>query len=463
MCLVLLFLISFACFSQPMEAAGIGTGVVKVRTSANVRSGAGLSNSVIASLYNGNRVDVLKKSGSWYNIKMPNGRKGWIYYTLLNVTNNGTSSRAQGASNGTVTGSVVRVRSNAGTNSSIISRVRKGTKVEVLGKKATNDRYGLWYRIKAPNGLIGWLCGDYLNVNGSVPAQKSGSSQGGQSSGTGYVTASVLNIRSVPSTRGNAPIGKLTRGTKVNIVGQGNGWYKIQWGSKQGWVSANYITKKSPSSNSNGSSKKKVQSAEGYVNTRAGLNLRKLPVISGGTLVTALPYKTSVKIKAQKGDWYQVETSGGKTGWVFSKYITKGTASSRGGSTGKVSDVISTARNYLGYRYAYGGASPSSGFDCSGLTQYVYKKFGVNLPRSSSAQGAYKATKISSMGALKPGDLVCFTTNGSGNVSHVGIYTGNGNFIHAPNSKRRVEEVNMHTKFSGYYAKRFKWGLRVLK
>ena len=110
------------------------------------------------------------------------------------------------------------------------------------------------------------------------------------------------------------------------------------------------------------------------------------------------------------------------------------------------------AKKYLGYKYVAGGSSPSTGFDCSGFTYYVFKnKAGIVLPRTSSAQSKY-GTYVSKSN-LKAGDLVFFDTNGAndGNVSHVGMYIGNNEFIHAANSKKGV----IKSTLTGYYDKKF--------
>jgi cell wall-associated NlpC family hydrolase len=94
------------------------------------------------------------------------------------------------------------------------------------------------------------------------------------------------------------------------------------------------------------------------------------------------------------------------------------------------STVVSIARSYLGSPYVYGGASPA-GFDCSGFTQFVFAHVGISLPHSSSAQGRYTAIAPE---AAMPGDLIIL--NGGG---HVGIYLGNGTFIHASTPQTGVK------------------------
>lgn len=100
-------------------------------------------------------------------------------------------------------------------------------------------------------------------------------------------------------------------------------------------------------------------------------------------------------------------------------------------------DIADFAVQFNGYRYVYGEESPEMGFDCSGLAYYVYGEFGVELPRTAHLQFE-EGTEVTK-DVLNPGDLVFFNTDGSGTVSHVGIYLGDGNFIHAATSATGVK------------------------
>ncbi len=101
-------------------------------------------------------------------------------------------------------------------------------------------------------------------------------------------------------------------------------------------------------------------------------------------------------------------------------------------------NVIAIARSYLGYPYRYGGAGPNS-FDCSGFVQYVYGKLGIKLPRTAAAQWS----ALPAAAEPEPGDLVFFSFSGN-RIDHVGIYLGNGRFIHANSYKKKIviEDLN---------------------
>ena len=121
--------------------------------------------------------------------------------------------------------------------------------------------------------------------------------------------------------------------------------------------------------------------------------------------------------------------------------------------------MVSYAKSFLGKPYVWGAQGPSS-FDCSGFTYYVFKnKAGITLPRNSAVQSKY-GTYVSRSN-IKGGDLLFFDTNGSNNgaVSHVGLYIGNGQMIHASYSQRKIVTVSIN---NSYYQNAFVNARRVL-
>jgi cell wall-associated NlpC family hydrolase len=112
--------------------------------------------------------------------------------------------------------------------------------------------------------------------------------------------------------------------------------------------------------------------------------------------------------------------------------------------------VVGFAKHLVGTRYTWGGSSPSSGFDCSGLVRYVYGHFGISLAHSSYAQ--FDRGRRVARRALKPGDLVVFD-----GLGHVGIYVGHGHFIHAPHTGTRVRIETL----GGWYSSRYDGARRL--
>jgi cell wall-associated NlpC family hydrolase len=123
--------------------------------------------------------------------------------------------------------------------------------------------------------------------------------------------------------------------------------------------------------------------------------------------------------------------------------------------------ILATATSYVGTRYRYGGESPATGFDCSGFVQYVFAKHGVELPRTSRLQAhAGKALPLD-IGALHPGDLLLFASNGTG-INHVAIFAGHNRFVHSSAGAGGVVYDDLSTARGQWYLKRLVSSRRVL-
>ena len=124
-----------------------------------------------------------------------------------------------------------------------------------------------------------------------------------------------------------------------------------------------------------------------------------------------------------------------------------------------VQKIENRAKSFLGTPYVWGATGPNK-FDCSGFTQWVYRDAGINIPRVSRDQA--RVGQFVSFNQLQKGDMIFFDTHKkrTGKVSHVGIYLGGGNFIHASSAGKSVVIYNFNQK--PFYKKRFLWGRRVL-
>lgn len=271
-------------------------------------------------------------------------------------------------------------------------------------------------------------------------------------SNEGTVTADALNVRSGPSTSYSITT-KLYKGDKVEILETSNGWHKIKASNgKIGWVSGDYIKVSSGSTSQPSTSTTKATVTATSLNVRSGAG-------TSYSVITKLPKGTVVDVlESASNGWKKVKTSNGTIGWVSGSYLANGVVEQTSTpSTNKVQAVIDLAHKQLGKPYVWGAEGPNS-FDCSGLIYYVYKNAaGITLPRTSSAQ--YSAGVAVSRSNLKAGDLIFSSTDGTGNITHVAIYVGDGQMIHAPRNGKNVEKVSIN---NSYWNKAYVGARRVL-
>ena len=264
-----------------------------------------------------------------------------------------------------------------------------------------------------------------------------------QAIAVGATTGSSLRLREEPSTSASI-VTTLNKGVAVAILDDStDGWYKISYNGKSGFVSADYMVVDKDNvfttyGRTNGDS----------VNVRssASTDSEVLATVSKGTIVT---------VNGFENGWYDVTCEYGTEGYIRSDFLDL--TSSNSSSSG----IVDSAMQHLGTRYVYGGSS-SSGFDCSGFTMYMYQQLGYSLPHTATGQWQSGiGTKVYSIGELQPGDLVFFndpSRNAGKACSHAGIYIGNGQHIHASSSKSGVVISDLT---SGYYNKYFIGGIHV--
>lgn len=297
---------------------------------------------------------------------------------------------------------------------------------------------------------------------------------------------SPVYIRSEKSISSNK-LGVLEKNTKVQGVVE-DGWFKTSVNGNNGFISIKYLqnskaeekqndklqiseAKNKEQENKSNSTKFEGTNYTGYV--KESVNVRDkdsmdsnvVSVLEKGTKVSGI--KGEYWLKLSEGRYIsvnyiqdsKVEPNQTKNTEVKDSYKkdsnSKVVRSNEGGSG---SAVAQAAYNYLGERYVWGSAQPGVGFDCSGLTSYLYNKVcGISLYRNSAAQSnnGYPVSKSN----LKQGDLLFFSTNGSGSISHVGIYVGNGKMIHAstPSTGVIISDID-----SNYYSNTFVTARRIL-
>ncbi len=162
---------------------------------------------------------------------------------------------------------------------------------------------------------------------------------------------------------------------------------------------------------------------------------------TSSTKLTTMPKSTKRTVLGKSGKWYKVKMNG-KTGYVHGNRVKLDDSTFR-------NEVVSLAKKQVGKRYVWGATGPSS-FDCSGLTQYLYKNCGKSIPRVSGDQ--YSSSSKIKKSSLKKGDLVFFSGSSGGSVGHVGIYIGDNKMIHAANSNTGVVTTSMS---DSYYVKHY--------
>ncbi len=199
----------------------------------------------------------------------------------------------------------------------------------------------------------------------------------------------------------------------------------------------------------------------GLVKANGGLNLRSGPGTNYG-IICVIPNGTIINVDGAENGWLKAEYNG-NNGFVSAQYITvRMEATDRSGasvdrtSPSKGEEVVEYAKQYIGYKYKYGGSSPSTGFDCSGFTSYVYKQFGYTLNRTAAGQ-TQNGIAVE-WDQLLPGDLLIFS-NSSQTYGHVGIYMGDGNFIH---SVQTGTPVSVTSLWGTNYGKRLKVARRII-
>lgn len=281
--------------------------------------------------------------------------------------------------------------------------------------------------------------------------------------GAATVQASSLNIRSAPDTSSSITA-TVKRGEIVVVLEKvSSDWYRINYRGAEGYVASMYLTNVLTAENFDATGKLAADD----------VLFRNAPATTG-SLLGSCNSGTIVKIIGINSGWYKVKF-GSDTGYIRSDFIeitadpASGVPLSVAGAsdTPKLSDeqlslrqqLINSAMQYIGYSYVYGGSSPSVGFDCSGFVYYIFHQFDYDVTRTATSQYAQDGTAIAKS-ELIPGDLVFFSSNGGYSTTHVGIYIGDNQFVHASTPKTGVVVSRLD---SSYYTNVWYGAKRVLQ
>ncbi|MGB3306975.1 MAG: SH3 domain-containing protein [Thermomicrobiales bacterium] len=466
-----------------LSVSGTGNGL-------NCRIGPGTNYNVITVLYDGTAVTVRGQAQNGWTPVTCGGQNGYVSSEYISVSptgNNGGGSNDGGTATGTATvtgtgGDGVRCRTGAGTSNGVIMVVGEGMRVTVRGASS-----GGWTPVTC-GGQNGFISSEYLSTT-SGGGSNGGGNNGGGSNGGGTSSGSVtvtgtgggLNCRIGPGTSYNV-ITTLFDGTTVPVRGAAsNGWQPVTCGGQNGYVSTEWITASGGSNNGGGNNGggnngggnngggQFVTGDHAKVNTDA-LNLRYEPSLGAG-ISTTVPGGIVVEITGGASNGFYPVNYDGLKGWMSGEYLSKTSdpLSRRGGSgnpgtgnpgggggsaTGNA--MVDFAMGYLGYPYVWATHGPYS-FDCSGFTYWVTMNvMGIDIGTGTWTQSV-AGTPVSRSN-LQPGDLVFFQNTYAPGLSHVGIYIGGGQFIHAENENTgvRISDLN-----SQYYSSRWYGAVRL--
>ena len=324
-----------------------------------------------------------------------------------------------------IKGENVNVRDDKSLKSKVIGSVDTGDKLYVLGHDDP------WYHVSIPaKKLKGYVYGQYVDQLKRVE-----------------ITGDQVRLREQPSLSGRIKT-ELNHGEVFFEFDRQGEWVLVASSASgiKGWVHGDYLraTERSAS--------------RPYLVRGDGVNFRSSPHVDA-EIITALDAGTEVQVKGRNEKWSFIEFNG-QEGWMYSQYLAppKGSRGLVVPASPVGERLIARAKAMSGTPYVWGGES-DNGVDCSGL---IYK---LLLDEGASARGLPRraSTQMAQLGAavdkedLAPGDLVFFTTYKAG-ASHVGIYLGDGDFIHASSARGKVTISNMS---DGYYKRRFVGARRI--
>ncbi len=391
------------------------------------------------------------------------------------------------ANTGTINVDVANLRETADAESTILEQITLNQEVEIVGEE------GDWYQVTY-NHITGYVNKELVTVN-SNPEPTNENNQTSENDTeennetvdnateeitTGeYKVSEDTRLKLIPSINATDVI-ELKKDETVTVTEIMNGWACVETQTTKGWLRKDKLKKDEPVEEVEEQPVQETPIKTQFVNSTT-VNIRQ-EANTSSTIVTTVALNTEVQVYSEENGWSKVKVNNIE-GYISSSLLSdnKQQVTSRSQSTsrrtsstktttnttnqttaetasvpasGNGSSIVATAKQYLGYKYTYGGSSPSTGFDCSGFTSYIFRQHGISLNRT--AAGQYSNGVAVSRANLQPGDLVMFGKSG---INHVAIYIGGGQIIHAstPSTGVRIDSLS-----TGYYNNNYVGARRVL-
>lgn len=453
-------IITILLWSFLVGATYAATATINV-SAARLREEANTTSNILTNIYKGEKVEILEKNGEWYKVKYESN-VGYLKNNLIkedvaeNSQNNNESTNkpAEVTDSSKVTVNAdVKVRFVPNLTSSAIMNATAGKEFTKLAE------VGSW--VQVTDGIAtGWV----LKTKIATDPQTVNPSDFEDSSNENKVSENKVseNKNTVSNTNTTKESNKVAENKVNNTVKEND-------------------TKTNQTST--------AVNKNGIVNVETAKVREKADKSS--KVLGFLDYNDKITITAEEGEWYKF-TEKEISGYVHKTLVTVKTdeeISSRhlieerqeetdnttvntttnetvnnalqteNAVSSNGQSVVDYAKQFLGYPYVVGGKNPTTGFDCSGFTRYIYLNFGYSLGATAATQNNI-GTEVS-RSDLQPGDLILFYDEAKIKIGHTGVYISNGDFIHAANPKRGVVTDNLNT--NSYYNERYITARRIVK
>lgn len=355
-------------------------------------------------------------------ISQLNPKSDAVKPALTKPTDNKISKQNDPIGSCTVTCGALNVRSGAGTDYPRIGGLSKGQTVKVY------EASGGWLKITYGSGH-GWIMQKYTDYK--TPESEPDTQE------TGVITAESLNVRTGPGTSYES-IGYLHNGDKVTILGESNGWYKINYNGQEAWVSGKYVDKTEGGSTPEPEQPPASTDGTVVVVDATTLNVRTGPSADYSKL-GSLGHGDKVSVLEEKDGWYRIDYNG-QDGWIKASYThAPGEADPAGQKAADHAYSLMNTCVNEGWTYSQSKRSQNGHYDCSSFTARCWKAAGYDFKWANSVNQAktiYDAVGELDVSEVQPGDLLFYHSNwDSGErwrgINHVAIAVGGGRRIDA--------------------------------